>query len=178
MPIQAPLGFLLTFLAAIAGASEVAVDIHKIPDRVTELTATFNVSRTRLFTALTRPEHQKHWMAGDGLTLAESHVDGRARGSFRFVYQRPSGKRIEVRGAYTAFDPPNGFAYVETYDFSPLRIEVATVLEPAGNATMFRQTLTYASQGERDEDFDGVASSSREALTKLACYLENPPPGS
>jgi uncharacterized protein YndB with AHSA1/START domain len=105
------------------------------------------------------------------MSLAEAHVDGRAGGSFRYVFQRPSGKKIEVRGAYSAFDPPRGFAYVETYDFSPLRLDVTTALEEAGGETRLTQTLRYASAQERDDDFDGVATSSREAYAKLARYL-------
>jgi uncharacterized protein YndB with AHSA1/START domain len=107
------------------------------------------------------------------MALAETHVDGRAGGSFRYVFQRPSGAKIEVRGAYSAFDSPRGFAYVETYDFSPLRIEVTTALEEAGGETRLTQVLRYASTRERDEDFDGVAASSREAYAKLARYLQS-----
>ena len=135
-----------------------------------EVAGTFAVPRAVLFDAITRPEHLPHWMSAGGMSLAETHADGRAGGSFRYVFQRPSGKKIEVRGAYSAFDPPNGFAYVETYDFSPLRIEVTTALEEAG-ARPGSPRLRYASAQERDEDFDGVATSSREAYAKLARYL-------
>ncbi len=44
--------------------------------------------------------------------------DARRR-QLRFLFQRPNGPQIEVRGAYRRFDPPNGFAYLESYDFSP-----------------------------------------------------------
>ena len=76
-----------------------------------------------------------------------------------------------MRGAYRSFDPPRGFAYLETYDFSPLRIEVTTALEEEGDGTRFTQTLRYFSTGERDEDFEGVATSLCEAYAKLARYL-------
>jgi len=145
--------------------------ITKTSDREIEVAGTFAVPRVVLFEAITRPEHLAHWMSAGGMALAETHVDGRAGGSFRYVFQRPSGKKIEVRGAYSAFDPPRGFAYVETYDFSPLRIEVTTALEEEGGETRLTQILRYASARERDEDFDGVATSSREAYGKLARYL-------
>jgi uncharacterized protein YndB with AHSA1/START domain len=140
-------------------------------DRETVVTATFRVPRPALFEALTRPAHLKQWMRAAGMTLAEAEVEGRAGGSFRFVFQRPSGRKIEVHGAYRTFDPPRGFSYLETYDFSPLRIDVTTGLEDAGDETRFTQTLRYASAQERDEDFEPVASSSREAYTRLAQYL-------
>jgi uncharacterized protein YndB with AHSA1/START domain len=148
-----------------------SVQVRKAEDRVIEIAATFEVPRQRLFAALTHPGHQANWMSASGFTLAESHVDGRAGGSFRYVYARPSGKRIEVRGAYGAFDPPHGSSYVETYDFSPLRIDVTTVLEESGGKTRYTQTLRYASEQERDEDFEGVAISTRESMAKLAKYL-------
>ena len=95
------------------------------------------------------------------MPLAETHVDGRPSGSFRYVFQRPSGKQIEVRGAYQTFD----------HDFSPLRIDVTTALDDVSGETRLTQTLRYASARERDEDFVGVSTSSREAYAKLARYL-------
>ena len=155
---------------------EDTVHVTKPGDRDIEVVGVFAVPRQPLFEALTRPEHLAHWMSAGGMTLAETHVDGRAGGSFRYVFQRPNGKKIEVRGAYTAFDPPSGYAYVETYDFSPLRIEVTTALEEQGSETRLTQTLRYASAQERDDDFNGVAASSREAYAKLARYLAAPRP--
>jgi uncharacterized protein YndB with AHSA1/START domain len=152
------------------------VRVTKVLDRDTVVTGTFTVPRPMLFEALTRAEHLKQWMRASGMTLAEAHVDGRAGGGFRFVFQRPGGRTIEVRGAYRAFDPPSGFAYLESYDFSPLRIEVSTGLEDAGSETRFTQTLRYASTRERDEDFEPVATSSREAYANLGRYLASRAP--
>jgi uncharacterized protein YndB with AHSA1/START domain len=159
---------------AMAADREDTVRVTKAGDRDIEVTGAFAVPRQVLFEAITRPEHLAHWMSAGGMALAETQVDARAGGSFRYVFQRPSGKTIEVRGAYGAFDPPRGFSYVETYDFSPLRIAVTTVLDEAGDETRLTQTLRYASARERDEDFDGVATSSREAYAKLARYLAAP----
>ena len=159
------------FEYALDAGQEDTVRVTRKNDSEIEVAGTFAVSRQVLFEAITRPEHLTHWMSAGGMALAEAHVDGRAGGSFRYVFQRPSGKKIEVRGAYSAFDPPSGFAYIETYDFSPLRIEVTTALKEAGDKTRLTQTLRYASTRERDEDFDGVATSSREAYAKLARYL-------
>jgi uncharacterized protein YndB with AHSA1/START domain len=150
---------------------ESSVRVTKTSDREVEVTATFAVGRATLFDAITRPEHLKQWMSAGGMALADVHVDHRAGGSFRYVYARPSGMKIEVRGAYSSFDAPRGFAYLESYDFSPLKIEVTTTLEEVGDSTKFRQHLRYFSERERDEDFEGVATSSREAYAKLARHL-------
>jgi uncharacterized protein YndB with AHSA1/START domain len=150
---------------------EDSVRVTKPSDRETEVTGTFPVPPRVLFDAITRPEHLKHWMNAGGMTLEDVQVDPRAGGTFRYVFQRPNGRRIEVHGAYRSFDPPRGFSYLETYDFSPLRIEVSTTLEQAGGETRLTQTLRYGSTRERDEDFEPVSTSSREAYGNLARYL-------
>jgi uncharacterized protein YndB with AHSA1/START domain len=163
----------LAFVAAAEGLHmpPESVRVRKVDDRVIHVSTTIAARRDRVFAALTQPEHQAHWMSASGFTLAESHVDGRAGGDFRYVYARPGGKRIEVRGAYSDFDPPRGFSYVETYDFSPLRIEVTVALEESGGKTRYTQTLRYASKQQRDEDFEGVATSTRESMAKLAKHV-------
>ena len=183
--LQSPVAL---YVAALLGSSpldfpggrtltqESPVRVTRTSDRAIEVTGTFAVPRRVLFDAITQPEHLTHWMSAGGMTLAEAHVDPRADGSFRYVFKRPSGATIEVRGAYRSFDPPVGFAYLESYDFSPLQIEVTTALEEVGKETRFTQTLRYFSTRERDEDFDGVATSSREAYAKLARYLETRKP--
>lgn len=51
----------------------------------------------------------------------------------------------------------------------------ATALEQAGHETWFRQTLQYPTQQERDNDFDGVATSAAEVYGNLQRYLESNP---
>jgi uncharacterized protein YndB with AHSA1/START domain len=148
----------------------------KTGDREIVVEGTFTVAGAAMFEAITEPAHLKQWMSAGGMSLAEVSVDGRAGGSFFYVFRRPSGAKIEVRGLYRSFDAPRGFAYRESYDFSPLEIEVTTSLEEADGGTRFTQTLRYFSTRERDEDFDGVATSSREAYAKLARYLETREP--
>jgi uncharacterized protein YndB with AHSA1/START domain len=147
------------------------VTVTKTSPREVVVAGTFAVRPDVLFDAITRPDSLQAWMSAGALTLDAVDVDARAGGSFRYAYRRPSGRTIEVRGAYTSFDPPLGFAYVETYDFSPLCIEVTTTLHEVGAGTRFTQTLRYASTRERDEDFEGIASSAREAYAKLARLL-------
>jgi uncharacterized protein YndB with AHSA1/START domain len=162
-----------------AAHENAAVQVRKVDERITEVSASFSAPQGQLFEALTRPDHLRYWMSGDGFTLAKAEVDGRPGGGFKYVYARPSGKLIEVRGAYGTFDPPNGYAYVETYDFSPLSIDVEVRLEKSGDVTRYVQTLTYATAQQRDEDFDGVARSSQETLENLARHLaiSEPSPG-
>lgn len=149
------------------------VTVTKAGETETVIAGSFGVSRFELFDALTKPERLRQWLRAGPMALVEVEVDGRPGGSFRYVFQRSHGPRIEVRGAYVTFDRPNGFSYVETYDFSPLRIDVITRLDEVAIGTAFTQTLTYASTNARDEDFEGVAASSREAYGRLAQQSSN-----
>lgn len=143
----------------------------KPSDREIVLTRTFAAPPQAVFAALTEAKHIVNWMKPTNMSLVRCEVDLRAGGSFRWVFQRPSGARIEVIGAYDAVDPPRLFAYTETYDFSPLKVLVTTVLEQAGRDTVFKQRITYSSKQERDEDFDGVATSATEVYAGLERYL-------
>lgn len=148
------------------------VRVTKTSDRDIVVAGMFDVPRQMMFETITQPEHLKHWMSAGGMSLADVRVDARPGGSFRYVFERPTGRKIEVRGVYSAFDPPRGFGHLESYDFSPLEIDVTTTLEAVGARTRFTQTLRYFSARERDEDFDGVATSAREAFAKLSRYLD------
>ena len=143
----------------------------KPSDREIVLTRTFAAPRQAVFDALTQPNQIVQWMKPTHMSLVTCEVDLRAGGSLRYVFQRPGGTKIEVRGIYETVDPPRQFRYTETYDFSPLKVLVTTALDHVGSETRFKQTMTYSSKQERDDDFDGVATSSTEVYANLERYL-------
>jgi uncharacterized protein YndB with AHSA1/START domain len=141
------------------------------------LTRTFRAPREDVFAAITQAERVFAWMKPSHMTLAGCEIDLRVGGRLRYVFARPNGRKIEVRGTFESVDAPRSFAYRESYDFSPLVVQVTTALDARGKATAFRQTLRYASKKERDEDYPGVASSSKEVYAKLEEYLARRPEG-
>jgi uncharacterized protein YndB with AHSA1/START domain len=143
----------------------------KPSDQETLLLRTFAAPRPAVFDALTRPDRIVEWMKPSHMSLAGCEIDLRAGGSLRYVFQRPNGRKLEVRGTIESVDPPRSLVYRETYDFSPLVVLVSTTLDEAAGGTIFRQTLGYASRQERDGDFDGVAGSAAEVYEGLARYL-------
>jgi uncharacterized protein YndB with AHSA1/START domain len=154
----------------LPGPAEVTV--VKSGNRHTVMTGTFPVDTRTLFAALTVPDQLQQWMHAEGMRLMSVAIEPREGGRLRYEYQRPNGRTMAVLGVYRAFEPPARFAYAESYDFSPLKIEVTTqldALEPG--LTRLTQTLEYGSEAERDEDFEGVATSSREAFGRLAQFL-------
>lgn len=157
-----------------AGLGRYKVQATKLSDREILLTRTFAASRQAVFDALTQQKHLVRWMKPMNMTLLTCEVDFRAGGSFRYVFQRPRGTKLEVRGSYQAVDPPNHFVYTESYDFSPLTMLVTTALDSIRGNTVFKQTMTYPSQQGRDDDFDGVATSATELYQCLELYLDTP----
>ena len=105
------------------------------------------------------------------MALVTCEVDLRVGGRLRYVFERPNGRKIEVRGTFEAVDPPHGFVYTETYDFSPLRILVTTTLDEVGGKTLVTQSMAYESKAERDNDFDAVVSGATSAYAYLDRYL-------
>lgn len=150
---------------------ESAMQATKPSDTEIQLTQTFAASRETVFAALTKVEHLGAWMRSTAMVLVNCEVNLRVGGRLRYVFERPNGRKIEVRGTFETVDPPHRFVYTETYDFSPLKVLVTTSLEEAGEKTIFKQTLRYSSKQERDEDFPGVATSSNQAYARLDRYL-------
>ena len=147
------------------------VHATKASERETILTRTFKIPRSTLFDAMTRPEHLLQWMHASGMKLVACEMDARPGGGFRYVFERRSGRRLEVRGRYQRFEPPSRVVYEESYDFSPLQILVATAFEEVDGGTLMTQTLRYASRQERDGDFEPVVTSATESYANLERYL-------
>ncbi len=85
-------------------------------DRDIVLTRTFAAPRQKVFDALTKPDQVLRWFQPKQMSLVTYESDLRVGGTFRYVFQRPSGTRIEMRGVYEEVDAPHRWAHTETYD--------------------------------------------------------------
>jgi uncharacterized protein YndB with AHSA1/START domain len=108
------------------------------------------------------------------MSLVTFEAELRAGGAFRYVFQRPSGARLEMRGVYEEVDPPHRWVHTETYDFSPLTLLVTTVLDEVRGKTVLPQTILYSSKEQRDGDFDAVASSSVRSMPSWSTIWSRP----
>lgn len=161
------------FLALVAGSRwDRHLQASKPSDNEIQLTRTFAAPREAIFAALTQAEHLVYWMKSADMELVTCEADVRVGGKFRYEFQRPNGRKLEVRGVYAVVDPPYRVSYTETYDFSPLKVVVTTVLDESDGETVLHQNLRYSSKRERDEDFDGVTTSAEDAFSKLDRYFE------
>lgn len=148
-------------------------DVTKPSDRTILVTRSFKAPRQRVFDALTRMDQVPRWFQSKQMSLESYEADLKIGGSYRYVFRRPGGRKIEMRGIYKEIEAPNRLVYTETYDFSPLTLLVTTVLDEAQGKTVLTQTIVYASKQERDGDFDAVATSTAELYVKLEHYLES-----
>lgn len=151
------------------------MQVTKPTDRTIVVTRTLAAPRQKVFDSLTKPDQVPGWFQPERMSLVTYEADLRAGGTFRYVFQRPSGAKIEMRGVYQEFDPPHRWVHTETYDFSPITLLVTTVLDEVGGKTVLTQTILYSSKEERDGDFDAVASSAAEIYPKLERYLKSSP---
>jgi uncharacterized protein YndB with AHSA1/START domain len=149
------------------------LEVTKPSDRTIVLTRSFAAGREKVFDALTKQDQVPRWFQPARMSLLAFETDFRPGGTYRYIFQRPNGARLEVRGAYQEVDPPHRWVYTETYDFSPLQLLVTSVLEAAGGKTVLKQTILYASKEARDGDFAAVAGSATETYATLERYLES-----
>lgn len=140
-------------------------------ERELELAQDFGVPRPRLWAALTEREQLLQWMGTPDMRLEACELDLRVNGSLRLAFRRTSGRALEVRGRYTAIDAPNSFAYVESYDFSPLVLEVETRLEERPGGSRLVQRMRYATRTERDEDEGPVVTSTHVSWARLEQHV-------
>ena len=158
--------------ASDRATGERAMQVTKPSDTEILIVRSFDAPREVVFAALTRPEDLRKWITPANMTLVACEVDLRAGGMLRYVFELAGSKRVEVRDTYTIVNPPADLAFVESYDFSPLKISVVVSLMPAGRMrTVFTQRLTYGSQRERDQDFGPVTTSAEAGYARLDRYL-------
>ena len=90
----------------MARGSAMHMQVTKPSDRNIVLTRTFAAPRQKVFDALTKPDRVPRWFQPKQMPLVTCEADLRGGGIFRYVFQRPSGTRIEMRGVYKEVDPP------------------------------------------------------------------------
>jgi uncharacterized protein YndB with AHSA1/START domain len=161
----------LTILGAVMLLSgQQKTQIAKPSDREIVITRAFAAPRQRVFDAMTKADEVPRWFETARMTLEKYEAEVKPGGSFRYVFRRPSGAKLEMSGMFEQVDAPRRWAHTEVYDFSPLRLLVTLALEEADGKTVLTQTILYPSKEERDADYDPVAGSVA-VFEKLDRYL-------
>jgi len=115
------------------------------------LTRQFHAPRELVWTALTTPEHVRHWYGCGMGELTRCDIDLRAGGRWHYVLTSPDGHEDSFSGEYREIDPPRRLVTTEGYDNVPGAQYLSTVtLEESDGVTTFRNVLQYAAKEIRD----------------------------
>jgi len=145
-------------------------------EREIVMTRDFNAPRAAIFEALTKPELVRRWLLGPPpWWMAECEIDLKAGGAFRYVWRRPEGKDMGMRGVYREVTPPERIVNTEVFDEPWYEGEavVTTVLEERGDRTTLTATVLYDSREIRDGVLEvGVEKGVEASYNLLAELLE------
>ena len=143
-------------------------------DREVRVTRRFEAPRALVFRALTTPEVLKRWMLGpDGWALAVCTIDLRVGGAFRYVWRKPSGREMGMRGVYRAIEPPARLVHTELFDddWTGGETVVTTTLDEDRGRTTLTSTILFASNaardGARETGFDAGMEQAYDTLAGL-----------
>lgn len=121
-------------------------------DRELQMTRLFDAPRERVFEAMTRAEHVKHWWGrlGEGYSVPVCEIDLRPGGAWRFVNHHPNGEAA-FYGEYREIVPPSKLVYTEIFADFPDTVSVITALfVTEGKKTRYTATCAYPSKEVRD----------------------------
>jgi uncharacterized protein YndB with AHSA1/START domain len=155
-------------------ANEVGATTVTTPsDREVVLTRVIDAPRRLVFAAYTDPEHVPHWMLGpDGWSMPVCEIDLRAGGQWHFVWRRPNGEEMEMRGEYREIDPPERIVNTESWGGEwPQTLNTLILTEHDGQTTITQRVL-YPSQDARDAALGtGMKDGASMSYDRLETYL-------
>jgi uncharacterized protein YndB with AHSA1/START domain len=122
-------------------------------DREVQVRRLFNAPRRLVFKALTTPDLLRRWMHGpNGWTLAVCEVDLRVGGAFRYVWRKPNGREMGMRGLFREIVLPERIVHTEVFDedWTGGETVVTTTLAETGATTTLTVTVLFVSKAARD----------------------------
>ena len=147
-------------------------------DREIQLTRLFDAPRSRVFEAMSMPEHITQWWGrlGEGYSVPVCEVDLRPGGAWRFVNRHPNGEAA-FRGVYREIAPPGRMVFTEIFEqFPDTESVVTSVLTDENGKTRLTATVTYPSKEVRDAVLDSGmargAATSYDRLEEVASELK------
>ena len=142
-------------------------------DREVVLTRVFDASADLVFNALTKPELLKRWYGPNGWAMVVCDIDLRVGGKWRFVSQRPDGKKIGQFGIYHEIVRPTRIVNSEAWeDWDAGETQVTTTLTEHDGRTTFHNTILFPSKEVRDTVVkSGLEHGAAETYDRLAQVL-------
>ena len=86
-------------------------------EREIVITRDFDAPRHLVFDALTKPELLSRWLGVfGGWSMPVCEVDLRVGGTFRYLWRKPDGKEMGMRGVFREIVPPERIVNTESFD--------------------------------------------------------------
>lgn len=152
-------------------------------DREILITRAFNAPRRLVFDCMTKPELVRRWLLGPpGWTMPVCEIDLRVGGRYRYVWEKPSGTRMGMGGAFVEIVRDERIVQTELFDDDWTGGETlgTSVLTQAGGTTTLTTRLLYSSKAARDGALatgmtDGMDAgyNALEALLASLAVMEN-----
>jgi uncharacterized protein YndB with AHSA1/START domain len=137
------------------------------------ITRVIDAPRRLVFEAYTDPEHVPHWMLGpDGWSMPVCEIDLRPGGQWHFVWRRPDGEEMEMRGVYREIVPPERLVNTESWGGEwPETLNTLELTEHDGKTTITQRVL-YPSREARDAAMaTGMKDGASTSYDRLEKYL-------
>jgi uncharacterized protein YndB with AHSA1/START domain len=142
-------------------------------EREIVMTRVFDAPRRLVFEAWTSPEHLPHWMLGpEGWTMPVCEIDLRPGRAWHFVWRRPDGTEMGMRGVYQEIVPPERLVSTESWGGNwPETLNTLILSEKDGKTTM-TLTILYPLKEARDAALKtGMKEGASESFDRLAEHL-------
>jgi uncharacterized protein YndB with AHSA1/START domain len=150
-----------------------AVTIAMPSDLEVVMTRDIDAPRRLVWEAWTNPAHVPQWMLGPGdWTMPVCEIDLRPGGTWHFVWRKPNGKEMDMRGTYREVAPPERLVSTERWGPEwPETINTLVLTERAGRTTI-SLTVLYPSKQARDEAMKtGMEEGATQSFERLARYV-------
>ena len=136
------------------------------------ITRVLDAPRELVFAAWTDPRHVAQWWGPQGWTTSVCEIDLRPGGAWHFVWRRPDGAEMAMRGVYREVAPPERLVSTESWGGDwPETLNTLILSEEDGKTTITQMVL-YPSQEARDAALGtGMKDGVSRSFDRLAEYL-------
>lgn len=131
-----------------------------------------HVPRRLVWEAMTKEEHLDRWWGPDGFKNANSMMDVRVGGEWRFEMVGPDGTRYPNLVVYKEILPLSKLVF-DHGDWERVWFETTVTLEDIANGTLVTIRQNYPTKEARDEVVEkyGAIEGGKQHLAKLEAYI-------
>jgi uncharacterized protein YndB with AHSA1/START domain len=142
-------------------------------DREVTAIRAVDAPRKRVWEAWTNPKHVPKWLLGpEGWNMPVCESDLRPGGAWHYVWRKPDGEEMEMRGVYREVKPPERLAHTERWGPEwPETLNTLVLTEKNGKTTM-TCTVLYPSKEAREAALaTGMQDGWSASYDRLDHYL-------